>query len=111
MTITRSTASQNGRPPWPGRCQIDPRLAEVSKRMVIQAATLATTHAPNRSSHRRITRMGPPRARAVDSTTTPGNHSQYEDSEENSRLATRLIAQNSNPVHPTSWTILNTDGT
>ena len=79
--------------------------------MVIHAATPATTQAPNRSSHLRTTRIGPPRASSVDTTTITGSHSQYEESEENSRLATRLMAQNSNPVHPTSCTILKTEGT
>jgi hypothetical protein len=55
--------------------------------------------------------MGPPKASAVDTTTTAGSHSQYEDSPVNRRLATRVMAQNSNPVHPTSWTMLKTEGT
>ena len=72
MAITRSTASHRwpGYPPLPGAFQILERSAVVRRRTVIHAPIPPTTQAPNRSSHRRTTRMGPPRARAVHATAT-----------------------------------------
>ena len=80
---------------------------------MIHAPTPATTHAPKRSSHRRTIRIGPPRARSVHSTATTASHSHLL-LNPNTRIdiwfATSDMAQNSNPVHPTSCTMLRTDG-
>src|SRR5437867_6714901 len=81
--------------------------------MVIHAATPATTHAPNRSSHRRTTRMGPPRARPVHTTATTASHNQYEEkwnSRTDIRSATWAMVQNSNPVRPIGWAMFSTEG-
>ena len=81
--------------------------------MEIHAATPATTHAPNRSSHRRTTRMGPPSARRVHTTPTTTSHTQYDENPHRRtdiRFATEAMAQNSNPVHPISWTMFSTEG-
>ena len=88
---------------------MEDRLAVVSRRMVIHSPTAPTTHAPNRSSHRRTTRMGPPRARAVQATATTASHTPYP--RWTTRFATRLMAQNSNPVHPMSCTMFSALGT
>src|SRR5206468_5939781 len=112
----RSGASQTGpgKPARTGAGHTWPGSAVVRTRIVIQAATPTTTHAPNRSSHRRTTRIGPPRASAVHTTATIASHIHLEENENNRMdiwFATSDIAQNSKPVHPTSCTMFSTDGT
>src|SRR5205823_2709664 len=89
--------------------QMCARFAVVRTRIVIHIARPPTTHAPNRSNQRLTTRMGPPIARAVHTTATIPSHAWYGNAGA-IRWATRLMAQNSNPVHPTSWATLRTDG-
>src|SRR5436309_8021855 len=68
---------------------------------------------PNRSSHRRTTRIGPPTARSVQTTATRASQ-KWDASRPNRRLeatlATCPMAQNSTAVHPTSWSRLRADG-
>src|SRR6266550_2649174 len=113
--MTRSTANQKwpGNPPLPGACHTWPRFAVVRTLIVIDTPTPITTHAPNRSSHLRTTRIGPPSASSVHTTATAPSHSHLFE-KPYTRIdiwfATSDNTQNCNPVHPTSCTMLRMDG-
>src|SRR5919201_5898060 len=110
ITITRSTASQNGRPPVTG---LFAGLDVVASAIVRPIPLAITIQVPNRSRKRFTTTTGPAIASAVHAiatSTSQNRNASTPKSPIESALASRPIAQNSTEVHPTSCITFNADG-